>query len=104
MRATHIYPSSPRAGPYAYFSRRKEAVNMAKVPAETPSSCRPGWTPDYELIASRIPTLILPSYAIVGTGLLLPCFIHTDCFHSPVQYHLNGPMPSLAERTIQLIP
>lgn len=41
---------------------------MKKVATEVSiNNCRPGWTPDCELIASRIPTLILPSYAIVRT-------------------------------------
>lgn len=68
---------------------------MKKVATEVSiNNCRPGWTPDYELIASRIPTLILPSYAIVrteSTSSLL--YVHgTDYLHSPAQYHLNSPM------------
>ena len=39
---------------------------MTKVATELPISCRPGWTPDYELIATRIPTLVLPSNAILS--------------------------------------
>jgi ABC-type Fe3+-hydroxamate transport system substrate-binding protein len=42
---------------------------MAEVATEVPPSCRPGWNPDYELIASHIPTLILPSYATVSAPL-----------------------------------
>jgi len=67
---------------------------MAKVVKEVPISCRPGWTPDYELIASRIPTLILPSHAIASVGFIsFVLHIHsTDCLHSLAQYHLNGPI------------
>lgn len=43
-------------------------TTKAKVATELPISCRPGWTPDYELIATRIPTLVLPSNAILSVG------------------------------------
>jgi hypothetical protein len=43
--------------------------HMTKVATELPISCRPGWTPDYELIAARIPTLVLPSNAILSVGV-----------------------------------
>lgn len=67
MGPTHTYPSASHASPYATLSRKVDA-GMTKLATELPISCRPGWTPDYELIATRIPTLILPSYAIRSVG------------------------------------
>ena len=69
MHPTHTYTSASHAGPYASFSRKWDAVRMTKVATELPISCRPGWTPDYELIATRIPTLVLPGHATLSVSL-----------------------------------
>ena len=102
MRFANTHPSASHASPYASASlSRKSAGHMTKVTPELPISCRPGWTPGYELIATRIPTLVLPSNAVLSVSLLLFCGRHTDCLCSPAQYHLNGPKFNPVECTDQ---
>ena len=98
MQPAHNYPSASCASPYASFSGRRDAIHMTRVATDVSiNNCCPGWTPDYKFIASRIPTLILPSYSIVSIGFTSSLlYIHsTDRLHSPAQYHLNGPMFNL---------